>query len=138
MQGISKTKLYYLQKSLGRQSHCSLENSKKTYLPEHINIKRMYKLFMKFSLPPLCLMTHRMIFITKSNISFGYSRADTCAECNAFTAKMQIDRLTTMNILNKERAQALYDFKRKSKLKARKHTKNVVICVDCKRFIPAK
>ena len=124
-----------------RQSHYRLKDSKKTYLPESLNIKKMYKLFKE--LHPAAVLsydTYRMIFNTKFNISFGYPRTDTCATCDEYTAKVKalsaenetqkIYELTTSNILHKKRAECFYTHKKKAKIQARKNKKKEAICID--------
>ncbi|KAK9680904.1 hypothetical protein QE152_g38738 [Popillia japonica] len=62
----------------GRLSHYSLHDSKKLYLPEELNVKKMYSMLKEIH-PSVKISydTYRTVFNTKFNISFGYPRTDT-------------------------------------------------------------
>lgn len=67
----------------GWKSHCSLENSRKTYLPEELNVAKLYKMFKeKYPDTQVSCKSYRKIFSENFNISFGYPRSDTCSTCN--------------------------------------------------------
>ena len=130
----------------GRLSHYSLKDSKKLYLSEELNIRKMFQLF-KEKHPNLSVSydTYRNIFNTKFNISFGYPRTDTCSTCDEFTATLksldpvndalQIEALSTENKLHKIRAQVFYDKKRASRKKARTTTDFEAIAMDYQKNI---
>lgn len=79
----------FLKSLKGRKSHYSLKDSNKTYLPDNLNIKKLHSMFenknpgQKFSYE-----SFRNIFETKFNISFGYSRKDTCGTCDSLKAEI--------------------------------------------------
>lgn len=111
----------------GRLSHYSLHDSKRLYLPETLNITKMFSIF-KVLHPneKVSQETYRKIFNTKFNISFGYPCTDTCSACDTFTATLnklkkemnseeQIHRLEAENELHKRKAQCFYDRKRAAK-----------------------
>ncbi|CAG4995246.1 unnamed protein product [Parnassius apollo] len=105
----------------GRQSHYSLNDTKKEYLPEDLNIKKMYKLYLDAYEPQnhVYYETYRIIFNTEINISFDYPRTDTCSACDEFKIKakalraegniIELNRLTILNNLRKKKAQTFYD-----------------------------
>lgn len=139
----STTSLIYnhISSFKGRKSHYSLHDSKKLYLPEDLNIKKMFTLF-KEQHPNVHVSyeTYRCMFNTKFNISFGYPRSDTCAMCDEFSAKIkslspdkdkeEIKKLTTLNVLHKKKAEKFYVRKRKARLAARNDKKIEAICMD--------
>lgn len=82
----------------GRKSHYSLYDSRKTYLPEELNVKKMYDLFCQsHPLISVSYETYRTLFTTKFNINFGYLRTDTCNMCDKFLAKKRSLELNTKN-----------------------------------------
>lgn len=125
----------------GRQSHYSMKDSKKIYLPEDLNIKKMFKLFCE--LHPAMKISYeyyRTIINTKFNISFGYPRTDTCSTCDEYLIKakslesdilkaqnveekeslqQQLKMFTIMNELHKRKAEVFYARKRSAKKRSR-------------------
>lgn len=74
----------------GRGSHYSTKDSQKKYLPEDLNIKKMWEMFKK--LHPgneVSYESYRTIFNRDFNIAFGYPRTDTCSTCDEYLAKMK-------------------------------------------------
>lgn len=125
----------------GRQSHYSLKDTKKTYLPEELTIKKMFNLFKEMHPnAKVSYETYRTIFNKEFNISFGYPRSDTCAVCDEFQIKVkslsaendkdEIRKLTVMNELHKRKAEAFYSRKREAKRAAKKSNKKEAICID--------
>jgi len=118
--------LDHIKSFKGRMSHYSLHDSKKTYLSENLNIKKMYLLFKKrHPEVKVSYETYKQIFNTKFNIGFVYPRSDTCSTCDKFTAEMnrlkathtpknetKIHQLEVQNELHKRKAQRFYDKKR--------------------------
>ncbi|CAH2006036.1 unnamed protein product [Acanthoscelides obtectus] len=93
----------------GRKSHYSVKDSRKLYLPEDLNIKKMFKMFCELN-PSMKVSyeSYRTVFNTKFNIAFGYPRTDTCSSCDEFLIKiksLQSDVLKSMDIAQKERFQ---------------------------------
>lgn len=131
----------------GRLSHYSIKDTKKIYLPESLNIKKMYTMFQElFPNVKASYETYRTIFNTQFNISFGLPRSDTCSTCDRFTAEMnrlkkegnlenEIRRLTVENEIHKKKAQRFYDEKRKAKNKARTTNDFVAIALDFQKNI---
>lgn len=75
----------------GRGSHYSTKDSQKTYLPQELNLNKMFQMFKE--LHPLCKVyyeTYRTIFVKKFNISFGYPKSDTCSTCDEYLAKKKV------------------------------------------------
>lgn len=81
----------HIQYFKARKSHYSLhDNSGKTYLPETLNITKMYSMFKdKYPGIKVSYQTYREIFKRDFNLSFGYPRSDTCSQCDEFNAKMK-------------------------------------------------
>lgn len=73
----------------GRTSHYSMEKSKKIYLPEELNVTKMFNMFKEVNLDvTISYETYRTIF-KQFNVSFGYPRSDTCSICDTFLAEMK-------------------------------------------------
>lgn len=71
----------------GRQSHYSLHKSKKTYLPEDLNVKKMFQMFKElYPTKSISYESYRSIFVNKFNISFCYPRSDTYSHCDEYKA----------------------------------------------------
>lgn len=112
----------------GRKSHYSLNKSKIIYLPEELNIKKMFTLFKeKYPDVNISYETYRKN-CKKYKISFGYPRSDTCSTCDKCLAEMQAlehstdpfvesrkKKLTNLNNLHKSKAQTFYSRKRAAK-----------------------
>lgn len=131
----------------GRLSHYSLHDSKKLYLPEELNVKKMYSMLKEIH-PSVKISydTYRTVFNTKFNISFGYPRTDTCSTCDKCTAEInqlqkkgnseqQIRRLQTENELHKRKAQTFYDRKREAKKRAKTTTDFEAIAMDFQKNV---
>lgn len=83
----TKNKIIEHIKSLkGRESHYSLKDSTKTYLPEELNITKIFRMFQEQNpwVKNALYETYRQIFNTNFNIGFGYPRSDTCSKCDEF------------------------------------------------------
>lgn len=82
----------------GRHSHYSLNDSKRLYLPETLNIKKMHQMYIEKYQNKVSYETYRNIFNTKHNISFGYPRKDTCSSCDSYKVnkKSLEDRLAKL------------------------------------------
>ncbi|KAJ8884382.1 hypothetical protein PR048_016239 [Dryococelus australis] len=61
----------------GRQSHYSRKNSERVYLPDTLNINRMYEIHKEY---------YSKIVNTRFSIAFGYPRNDTCSSCDKYQA----------------------------------------------------
>lgn len=126
----------------GRASHYSTTDTTKTYLPEDLNLKKMFSMFRnKYPDCSVSYESYRTIFTKHFNISFGYPRTDTCSICDSFLAKLrcmekdiekqtEVSRLRTENDLHKKRAEEFYTRKRRSKAVSRQDTKKESICMD--------
>lgn len=136
----------------GRKSHYSMKDSKRIYLPEELNINKMFKMFAE-SHPEMKVSyeSYRRIFNTKFNISFGYPRTDTCSTCDEFLVKIkcletdvlkrenanekdalqkEIKRLTVENELHKRKAEVFYNRKRTAKKSSKVSATEEAICLD--------
>lgn len=136
----------------GRGSHYGLKDSKKVYLPEELNVMKMYNMF-KENYPTIKVShgSYRQIFNTEFNISFGYPRTDTCSQCDEFSAKLKaeeikrnectdpneiikidadIKRLKTENRLHKKKASQFYENKKQARLKAKNDSEFEAVCMD--------
>ncbi|CAG4941246.1 unnamed protein product [Parnassius apollo] len=136
-----------LDYSPGRQSHYSLNDTKKEYLPEDLNIKKMYKLYLDAyeSQNHVSYETYRTIFNTEFNISFGYPRTDTCSACDEFKIKakalraegniVELNRLTILNNLHKKKAQTFYDRKKNARIKSKTDVEFQAIAMDYQKNV---
>nr|XP_023012891.1 uncharacterized protein LOC111502940 [Leptinotarsa decemlineata] len=145
----------------GRASHYSLADSRKTYLPEDLNLKKMFGMFKQ--LHPDCSTisyeSYRTIFNGNFNISFGYPRTDTCSTCDQYLSKIkslehelsstnvadeqkrlktttEIRNSNTENMVHKARAQEFYNRKKRSKFASRKDKSQESICMDFGKKFP--
>ena len=73
----------------GRESHYSRNKSRRLYVPDTLNISKMFTLFIETN-PDVSVSyeSYRTIFNGSFNISFGYPRADTCSKCDELIAKL--------------------------------------------------
>lgn len=131
-----------------RQSHYSLKDNKnRSYLPEDLNIKKMYRMFLEINpTKRISYQTYREVFKKKFNIGFGYPRTDTCSQCDQFNVLMKAaekinDNLQEVKKLKREKelhlrkAQAFYDKKRNARKKARKEKEFECIAMDYQKNI---
>ena len=73
----------------GRKSHNGLHDSTRLYLPEELNISKMYQSYCERYPNAKCSFEkYRKIFNTKFNIGFGCPRKDTCSTCDRFLAEI--------------------------------------------------
>ncbi|GFN96342.1 vitamin B12-dependent ribonucleotide reductase [Plakobranchus ocellatus] len=81
----------------GRQSHYTLKDFKKLYLPEDLNLSKMYSLHLGDNPGQTCSRESyrqyitRRVFVEKLNVSFGYPRKDTCSTCDFLKAELSKD-----------------------------------------------
>lgn len=133
----------------GRLSHYSLGDSKKRYLPEELNIKKMFNMFKEVHpTEKISYETYRNIFNTKFNISFGYPRSDTCSICDKFTAEVnrlraegtpqaaeEIRRIEIENKLHKTKAETFYERKRTARRRDRTSQDFIAIAMDYQKNV---
>ncbi|RUS69503.1 hypothetical protein EGW08_022732 [Elysia chlorotica] len=108
----------------GRQSHYALSDTRRLFLPEELNLTKMYNMYCEqFPHHPCSQESyrHEKIFTCKFNIAFGYPRKDTCSTCDKVNVDIQAaspEQLSTL-IQNKElhlrKARVFYDRKRAAK-----------------------
>lgn len=132
----------------GRKSHYSLKDSSKLYLPEELNVKKMYDMFEDKN--QLSYETYRSIFVNHFNIGFGYPRSDTCSSCDEFLAKMKalkvnlksasdlekgdiekdMKKLQTENKLHKTKANVFYQRKRQTRIECQSSSLKEAVAMD--------
>jgi len=79
----------FLKSLKGRKSHYSLKDSKRIYLPETLNIKKLHSMFENKNLEyKISYESFRKIFETKFNNGFGYPRKDTCSVYDSLKAEI--------------------------------------------------
>lgn len=143
----------------GRQSHYSMHDSKKIYLSEDLNIKKMFGMFLqKYENQghSVSYETYRKIFCRDFNISFGYPRSDTCSICDEYQAKVkslefekskasdaeklkiekELKRLEVENKVHKVRAAEFYNRKRKAKYSSKINQNHEAVCMDFAKNLP--
>lgn len=148
----------HIQSFKGRKSHYSMNKSKKTYLPEDLNIRKMWQLYnTKNNDAKISYDTYRKVFVNDFNISFGYPRSDTCSFCdsqkvksdylqkqlaqpslsaNQQNLKKQLRDIETEVKVHKSKANCFYDRKRKAKKRARKEENFEAITMDYSKNLP--
>jgi len=99
----------------GRKSHYSLKKSKKLYLPEELNITKLFNMYTaKNPDNPVSYDKFRDIFNTKFNIGFGYPRKDTCSLCDTFKAEIDIlEQKSEKLAQGEEKTKVIHDLKNK-------------------------
>lgn len=144
--------LSHIQSLKGRHAHYSLHDSKRLYLPEELNIKKLHDMYSELNPKNhVSYETYRTIFNTKFNISFGYPRTDTCSSCDEFKAKLNsleadlaathgiaqrklilksIKKIQVENDLHKRRADTFYRKKREVRKESQKSLAHEGICMD--------
>lgn len=141
-----------------RDSHYSLKDTSKKYLPADLNVNKLYTLFKQLN-PSVSLSyeSYRHIFCTDFNIAFGYPRKDTCSQCDLLTAKKSCLESELVGITDETKKQELeskikdimadkdihllqagewYKLKKKSKLAAQKNKKVEAIVFDYAKNYP--
>jgi len=149
--------LEHIRSFKGRESHYSRKKTEKVYLPEELNIKKMYNIYKATNPSAVSYETYRNIFNKHFNISFGYPRSDTCSTCDNFTAEVKvlqtklnvgldassqkdiedkIKKLTTENQLHKAKAEVFYERKRKARKTAMKNVEIEAVAMDFQKNLP--
>lgn len=161
---LTKDRLESIHKHInsfkGRKSHYSLKDSRRIYLPESLNIKKMHQMYVEQSpsVRPVSYETYRNIFFKDFNIGFGYPRSDTCSYCDATKVKVEslesklrlvqsgtedepklkadLKRVEAEAKLHKLRAATFYIRKRIEKKKSRKSNDYEAITMDYCKNLP--
>lgn len=142
----------------GRKSHYSMKKTDRMYLPETLNIKKMFDLF-KSANPSVEVSyeSYRNIFNSNFNLCFGYPRSDTCTTCDRHSANVRCIDLEIANSnndidrnalieklrqaenkikLHKIKASVFYKRKRTAKRKSRQLNNFEAICMDFGKNLP--
>lgn len=159
---VKKSIIDHIKSFKGRQSHYSLKDSSKMYLPEELNIKKMHRMYLeKFPTFRVSYESYRTIFVRDFNISFGYPRSDTCSVCDEYLAKKknleaqinntslttadkfarqrlqhEIKKISVFNKLHKKKAEEFYKRKREAKNVSRTVPTEEAICMDFAKNLP--
>lgn len=142
----------------GRKSHYSLSETRRLYLPEELNISKLYKLYkVQYPQSRVSYEMYRRIFNNSYNISFGYPRKDTCSTCDVHVIKLkQMDSEiasskdeTQKQVLLKEKhsietaqklhlmkASQFYSRKRTARNKAKGNQLFAAFCMDFQKNLP--
>ncbi|XP_023028220.2 uncharacterized protein [Leptinotarsa decemlineata] len=142
----------------GRESHYSQKDSKKTYLPDDLNVSKMFKLFQDCHPNIRCsLESYRTIFNKEFNISFGYPRTDTCSSCDKYAVQKKflekqfaeekdeekkqnlsrdIHKMDIEHEVHLTNAQVFYDRKKAARKASRKSPHKEAICMDYAKNYP--
>lgn len=149
----------HIQSFKSRKSHYGLAKSKKRYLPEELNVCKMFSFYKKaFPNNKMSLEKYREIFNTNFNLSFGYPRCDTCSTCDEFTVKIEsiqsklslptitqneasklsseLKILLQQKELHLRKADSFYKLKKKAKLDAQKDKTKEAIAMDYQKNLP--
>lgn len=83
---------HYFSSLKGRKAHYSLKDTNKIYLPEHLNVQALVRMFLRKHIKvKISYKKFREHFTTNFDIGFGYPRSDTCSTCAA--QKVQEDSI---------------------------------------------
>lgn len=141
-----------------RESHYSLKDTSKKYLPEDLNVTKLHNMFKQLNPDvKMSLESYREIFLKEFNIGFGYPRKDTCSQCDMLTAKKysleselletndkdkkiflstEIQSLSSDKDIHLLQANEWYVLKRKSKFLAKKNKNIESIVFDYAKNYP--
>lgn len=126
-----------------RSSHYAFKYSRRQYLPEDLNIKKMYAMFKEaHEILNASYETYRNIFNTQFNISFGYPRMDTCSFCDENRVKIaacnneaELRKIKLEDLLHKKKAEVFYDRKRITRKTAIRDSSLVAIAMDYQKNV---
>ena len=106
----------------GRQSHYSQEKTRRLYLPEELNISKMFDLYKeRYPHDKLVYESYRLTFNNEFDIGFGYPRTDTCSACDQFLVKIaNATKILTADPANEALQQDLKQLKFQRDLHQRK------------------
>ncbi|RUS86935.1 hypothetical protein EGW08_005340 [Elysia chlorotica] len=135
---------YKIRSFKGRQSHYSLKDSKKLYLPEDLNVNKMHAMYLAAHPGETCCReSYRRIFVEKFNVSFGYPRKDTCSTCDGFKVELtkehtedELRRLSAERELHLRKGQVFYERKTAALLKAQTSTDFAAVAFDFWKNLP--
>lgn len=106
------------------ESHYTRRNNDKKYLPCHLNLRLMYKLYCDISNKAVSRSVYEEEF-HKMNLSFKERKTDTCHKCDLFKMKIQVcvdenekDNLVKERELHHTAADLAYESKRVDKEEA--------------------
>lgn len=141
-----------IQSLKGRKAHYSLHESKKIYLPEELNVKKLHAMYTEINPQnKISYESYRKIFVSNYNISFGYPRTDTCSTCDQFKADLseveakiaiqKVDsskkglirdknKMISASMDHKKTAKNFYDLKKIARIKSQKNPTVSAICMD--------
>lgn len=142
-----------------RSSHYSLVKSNRRYLPEELNVKKMYNMYKsKFPDHKVSYEKYREVFISKFNISFGFPRSDTCSFCDELLVQMnalndkikktesssdtykqlneELKSFQTKKELHLRKAKTFYDRKRAARYEAQQNPQKEAIAMDFEKNLP--
>lgn len=141
-----------------RNAHYSLCDTKKKYLSEELNIKKMFELYLtQYPQGQVSYEIYRQIFNTKFNLSFGYPRTDTCSTCDEYLSKckkIELDKasvqnedallqlenlrnnLEKQNFEHKKLAETFYTKKRRTRKACRSTQDTMCIAMDYQKNLP--
>lgn len=108
-------------------------NAHKLYLSSLLNVTKIYNLYIemccaenlvdKFKIKK---STYNHVFVTESNLSFGYPKSDTCATCDAGEISEE----------NKENHHAAVEAMRFDREKAKKKDDDMFLTIDLQQTMP--
>ncbi|XP_039290187.1 uncharacterized protein LOC120352657 [Nilaparvata lugens] len=159
LEEVADSVFEHIKSFQARQSHYSLAKSKKLYLPDDLNVKKMYNMYKeKFPDHKVSYEKYREIFNSKFNISFGYPRSDTCSFCDKVSVQIdalndkikktnpdlneykelsvELESLQTKKELHLRKAKTFYDRKRAARQEAQKNPQKEAIAMDFEKNLP--
>jgi hypothetical protein len=142
----------------GRKSHYSLSETRRIYLPDELNISKLYKMYKERNQQSrVSYEIYRRIFNNSYNISFGYPRKDTCSTCDVHVVKLrqlsadiasckddnrktvllkEKQSIETAKKLHLMKAKQFYDRKRAAGIKAKGSQNFAAFCMDFQKNLP--
>ncbi|GFN85748.1 hypothetical protein PoB_001225400 [Plakobranchus ocellatus] len=146
----------HIQSFKGRSSHYSRNKSKRIYLPDELNITKMFELFQQqHPAETLSYESYRVIFNNRFNISFGFPRSDTCSLCDQINAKLtcldsklqsgsgetaaleqERAQVNTEKEIHHRKAEVFYERKKAARVKSSQDPTTLAVAFDYQKELP--
>lgn len=124
------------------ESHYTRRTNDKKYLPAHLNLTKMYKLYRVETHEPVCRSIYEREF-KKTKLSFKVRKADTCHKCDVFKMKIEMEsndenknKLTEERDQHVKNADIAYNTKRIDKDKSKLDPSTICLTFDLQQCLP--
>lgn len=136
----------HIAKYLAYQSHYSRERTCKKYLGNHLNISKMYDLYVEEceekQVTPGKKWLFRKIFNEEFNLSFKFPDNDTCDTCGEIECKLkntlseeELQEVNRKKQEHLEEAALRYRLKREDKIIGKENEKSILVMADLQKCL---